>query len=144
MKNKIRNLIYPNHIENMLPLVEELQTKYPSTIIGGSIGLYLHGVKLKRFKNYKGDIDLISFKKIKIELEESKELSSGCDFQDQGKRNGIKVDVCYDMSAKFDSILFKGVIYHVNPLHVILHHKCKYDRHKDTIDLREMLKLKKK
>ena len=43
-----------------LEFVKQLQEKYPSIYIGGSLGLFLHGMKIPRmFNSGKSDIDLI-------------------------------------------------------------------------------------
>jgi hypothetical protein len=137
----LKRIFYPRHIEHSLKYVKELQTKYPTLIVGGSVALYLYGVNLKRFKNWQGDLDFIMDKYTEIDIEKSEELPSNCDFHKQGSYAGKKVDVRFDPVVKFEEILYRGSIYKVGPLEDILEAKCRYKREKDKQDIREMLKI---
>lgn len=137
----LKKILYPKHIEHSLKIVKQLQTEHPTLIIGGSVALYLHGVRVKRFKNWDGDLDFINPTKIDIGLTKTSDLPSNCDFQEQGKYDGIKVDLRFDSEAKFEEVIFNGSLYKVALLEEILKFKCGYGREKDKLDIREMLKL---
>lgn len=136
--NLLKKIFYPNHIEFALKEVRELLEQDWNLIVGGSVALYLQGKKLKRFKNWTGDIDLITTQKTEINLEETKDLPSGCDFEVQGKLGDRKVDVRVDTNAKFNEIWFKGYIYRVSPIDIIIEAKKSYNREKDINDLTEL------
>ena len=137
----LKRILYPNHIEHSLLQVKELQTKFPTLIIGGSVALYLHGIMLQRFNNWSGDFDFINGEGIDLNLDKSGELPSNCDFQVQGTYNERKVDLRIDSELSFDVITYRGFLYKVALLEDILKAKCGYKRDKDKQDLREMLKL---
>lgn len=122
---------------------KELQTKYPIIHAGGSLGLFLHGIKLKRWENTKGDLDIISPYYLYIEEKnDSPEcFPSGCDFQEcfifenNGKR--CKVDYRIDPLQRYDRIEFEGFIYNVSKLETIMEAKIRYSKrnqkHRDDV-----------
>lgn len=136
------------HIET----VKDILAKYPHFIIGGSVGLYLHGIRLERWKkNGLADIDIISpyFTRIEGDSnlqvgEECDELPSGADFDVQSYVNSIKTEIYIDPKSRYDIIEHKGFRYKVNTLENIWAAKLKYSKNnkKHSLDLRETMNLK--
>lgn len=131
--------------------VRTLQKKYPQTIIGGSLALYLHGVRLERYKNG-GDLDITvpyytlfetKGDDLLIEENEGEDRPSGSDFDETLIINGQSADIRVDAKQRYEYIEYKEFKYKVCPLHVIIGAKAKYaqtrngDKHR--LDLREMI-----
>lgn len=140
-------------VKNMkLDIVKAFQEKYPHTQIGGSVGLFLHGIELNRFYNSCiNDLDIITpyytlFEnindKITINLLGEKEYKSGCDFDECIAINGIKADVRIDNHQKYNIIEFEGFKYKVSALEAIWAAKLRYNAKKHNDDLRESMHLK--
>jgi hypothetical protein len=139
MRKLLLKILYPRHIELSLKQVQELLESNKNLIVGGSVALYLQGYKLKRFKNWTGDIDLISIKYIDVKLDKDpQQLPSNCDFQEQGTYQGKKVDVRFDKSATHKIIFFRGYTYKVCDIDTIIQAKRSYNRTKDINDLIEL------
>jgi len=135
-----------------LDIVKAFQEKYPHTQIGGSVGLFLHGIELNRFyNNCVNDLDIITpyytlFEnindKITINLLGEKEYKSGCDFDECITISGIKADVRIDNHQKYNIIEFEGFKYKVSALEAIWAAKLRYNAKKHNDDLRESMHLK--
>ncbi len=135
-----------------LDIVKEIQIKYPMLHVGGSVGLFLHGVRLKRwFNKHKSDIDMVSPYFILPEGEIDEEpityldaKASGNDFDETFMiGNDIKVDYRIDNKQRYEIITFDGFDYKVSPLLTILEAKMRYalmkNGHKHKADLIEMV-----
>lgn len=58
-KEEIYKHIYEENLN--IQVLKDIQTKYPYFHVGGSVGLFLHGVRLSRWvKSTKSDIDLVA------------------------------------------------------------------------------------
>jgi hypothetical protein len=137
--------------ENMkLEDVRKLQTQYPLIHVGGSIGLFLHGIRLKRWKDGGVDIDIVApfftlfedFGDNSIEYIDGKKSSN--DFDENFILNETKVDCRIDPKQKYEIIEYKGFRYKVSTFETIMAAKMKYavngqDKHKN--DIREMCKV---
>ncbi len=133
-----------------LDIVKEIQTAYPHIIVGGSIGLFLHGINLDRWaKGEPSDIDLISPYYTLIEsignlkIEEIEEESSGKDFEYTlsvyGDNGPIQIDLAIDPKSTYKYIDYEGFRYKVNRLENIWAAKLKYHKPKHIKDLEEAL-----
>ena len=136
---------------NLLKLstVRKLQEANPNLIIGGSISLYLQGVRLKRFT--KGDIDYditlpyyqILETKDGINIVDGEDRPSGSDYGETLLINDVKADLRIDPKQKYQILEHKGFKYKIVPLEVIIKAKAEYAltrwglKHKQ--DLREMI-----
>ena len=137
--------------ENMkLDLVKKLQTQYPLVHVGGSIGLYLHGIRLNRFKDVPADIDIIApyfvlfddFGDCQVDYIDGKASSN--DFDQTFILDSVKVDCRIDPKQAYEVIEYKGFKYKVSKFEVILAAKVRYSeknkKHRD--DVREMCGVK--
>jgi len=132
-----------------LETVRELQEKNPELIIGGSISLYLQGVRLDRFHSGMCDYDFILpyYKKLssdKVDMHESDdEEFSGSDFEQKLEINGVKADVRISPTSRYELTEYKGFTYKTIPLLVTLEAKVRYglkkggEKHK--ADIKEMI-----
>lgn len=132
-----------------IELVKTLQDLYPNLIIGGSISLYLRGVKLDRFADGKVDLDVIMPHFIllrtdgTIKVEKIEDRPSGSDYSQTLKVNGNKVDIRIDPFQEYEIITYKGFDFKVVPLHNVIEAKARYAStrwgEKHRADLEEML-----
>lgn len=132
-----------------LSLVYNLQQRFPTLIIGGSVALYLQGVRLKRFEAFDGDLDLILpyYQLLEKEgfsvVEDLEDRPSGSDYGETILINGVKADIRIDPSLKYKVLDYKGYPYKVVPLETIIEAKARYakskwgKKHKE--DLNEMI-----
>lgn len=132
-----------------LDLVKDLQTKYPILHVGGSIGLFLHGIRLKRWaESHQGpDLDLVSPYFILPEPSDDLEIQyidakASCnDFDETFLANGIKVDYRVDNKQRYVIKEFEGFKYKVSTFETIMAAKMRYaqkgqSKHKE--DIREI------
>ena len=115
-----------------IPQTKKLQEKYSNLIIGGSIALYLHGVRLKRFKDGHCDYD-ITFPHFTLlqsledlPIENLEERPSGSDYAETLLIDGVKADIRIDPKQKYSFIKYKDFQYKVVPLETIIEAKAKY------------------
>lgn len=115
-----------------LPKVRKLQEVNPNLIIGGSISLYIQGVRLERFKSGEVDYDItlpyyqILETKDGITVEEAEVRPSGSDYGETLLIDGIKADLRIDPSQKYEVIKYKDFEYKVVPLATIIKAKAEY------------------
>lgn len=138
-----------DRLEDKLKLskLRELQKNYPNIIVGGSISLYLQGVKLKRLeRDGVHDFDLISpywtdLKEVGAKYVDAK--NSGNTFDETFEYQGILLDVVVNNNTKYNIVEFNGHKYKVNEIEEVLEYKIKYARQKNGSkhrnDIREML-----
>ena len=132
-----------------LPTVRKLQEVNPNLIIGGSISLYLQGIRLERFKSGEIDYDItlpyyqILETKDNIAVEEAEARPSGSDYGETLFIDGIKADLRIDPKQKYQILDYKGFNYKIVPLETIIKAKVEYaltkwgKKHKQ--DLQEMI-----
>lgn len=127
-----------------LDTVRHLQSAFPQVIISGSVGLYLHGIRLERFKNQTSDLDIIvpyyiNFEGVKdIRIDYSSPSGPDSDFDYTIICNDVKVDVKIDSHRRWDYIFINEFSYKVSCVESIIAAKIKYidqgkDKHKDDI-----------
>lgn len=133
-----------------LSTVRSLQEANPNLIIGGSISLYLQGVRLSRFKG-STDIDYdftlpyyqILQSKDDINIEDGEDKLSGSDYGETIFIDDVKADLRIDPTQKYELIEYKGFSYKVIPLLTIIKAKVEYaltkwgTKHKE--DITEMI-----
>lgn len=128
-----------------LEKVRELQTKFPLLHVGGSIGLFLHGIRLWRWNSHQAtDIDLIHPYYVVMDSEKVQEIQakkSSNDFDNTYLVNGVKADVKIDPYQKYELVKYKDFTYKVSTFETIMAAKMRYavlgqQKHKD--DIREM------
>ena len=136
-----------------IPTIRQLQSVNPFLIVGGSIALYLHGVRLDRFQSSAViDYDLcIPFFQL-LQGGVGLKIDSGLydkgegydsDFETAVTVNGVKADLRIDPKQRYEIVEYKGFAYKVTPLETIIRAKAEYahtkwgQKHKD--DLLEMI-----
>lgn len=129
-------------LSKTLETLRAFQVKYPSSHIGGSIGLMLRGIDLKRtLKNSDLDITIDEY-----EYDEDSGLdarSDGNDFdyslkKDHGGCHYTRIDIRVNPEPSFDIVYYQGKKYNVSLLRDILYWKKKYadkgvDKHKNDL-----------
>lgn len=122
-------------LKEKLSIIKNFQNKYPDAHVGGSIGLYLHGIDLKRDVN-KFDIDITKKYKLpeaeRIPFESYQESSSPTDFDysfrafESDNAHYAKMEVRVTTEPGFVVIEKEGVNYNVSKLEDIIFWKQKY------------------
>lgn len=136
-----------------LDTVKLLQTKYPLLHIGGSIGLYLHGVRLDRWAFKESDFDFITPYYFVIEPDDNLGIvhidskPSANDFDETMILNGRQLDLRVDPKQRYEIIEHNGFKYKVSLFETIMEAKMRYsmngqNKHRD--DIREMCGVVKK
>lgn len=137
-----------------LESIQLLQTQNPYCFVGGSTGLFLHGLSLKRWEHSTKDIDIItpfffqwtSTKDVDIDMDEEK--TSGNDYNHTFLVNGSKMDVRIDNQQKYEIINYDGFNYKVALIEDILEAKLRYAREKNgekhKMDIFELINYKQK
>ena len=133
-----------------LPTVRSLQEENLNLIIGGSISLYLQGVRLNRFKgcdeiDYDFTLPYYQILKTKdgITIEDGEEKTSGSDYGETIMIDDVKADLRIDPKQKYELLEYKGFTYKIVPLVTIIKAKAEYaltkwgQKHRD--DLNEMI-----
>jgi hypothetical protein len=119
-------------IEKYLEAIKAFQERFPTAHVGGSIGLFLHGVDLKRSLG-QSDIDMTIDETPKIDLQIAayEESSEGSDFDGNFRINMvdnkyIKMEIRVNPEPSFDVINYKGIDYNVSKKRDIIFWKTKY------------------
>jgi hypothetical protein len=129
-------------IQLKLDALKEFQNSHPTAHVGGSIGLMLRGIELKRDLS-RSDLDItvdeFSLKTDTMNLVESSD-SNDFDFALQKNYdNGyVKIDIRISPEPSFDIVQFEEVSYNVSKLRDILFWKNSYankgvQKHKDDL-----------
>jgi hypothetical protein len=105
-----------------LEIIKRIQTKYPTSHVGGSIGLTLRGYDLKRDLT-KSDIDICVTDYVETPKNANELHPSGNDFDFTVEMNGIKICVVNDNQlydvidginvTNFDTIIHYKIDYHL-------------------------------
>jgi len=135
------------HKKLKLDSVQKFLTDFPTAIVGGSLGLFLAGAKLKRvIKDGVGDVDIILPYYVDIASKDyvhsAEDLPSGNDFDTSFLVDGRKFDVVVDPKRKYKEIEYKGFTYKVADYRQTLLAKLNYSLKggkKHTEDLEELL-----
>ena len=135
-----------------LEFYQALQEKFPLAHVGGSLGIFLHGGRLKRWTIFQGDLDIVipyfmcmDIKDDTLNIESVSCKSSSNDFnftlQINIGQEFRKVDVRIDPTQQYVIIEYKGFKYNVSKLATILDAKCRYSwrnaKHYD--DIKELI-----
>lgn len=140
-----------------LPTLRELQAKFPLLQISGSVSLYLHGCRLKRFGDGMNDFDLIhpyyvdlyneaqQDETLDVHVDYDDEKTSGNDFDSTYILDGRRADIRIDPYSRYEIVEHRGHKYRVNTVEDILEAKIKYAKEKGgekhRRDIRELLNL---
>lgn len=120
-------------INQKLGIIKRLQQTFVDAYVGGSFGIFLHGIDLKRSLN-QSDIDMsvqstIDYQKL-VEIDELEEASNPEDFDYCFRYNHFdsytKIDVRRNSEGSFIVIERDGVSYNVAKLEDIIVWKEKY------------------
>ena len=122
-----------NHgIKRALEKLREFQSAFPESHVGGSIGLMLHGIDLKRDLN-KSDLDITNPCALKFEyIKDYAESSSPSDFDHsiraylKDSNVYVKMEIRINPEPSFEIKEFEGNIYNVSKVRDILYWKQKY------------------
>jgi len=122
----------PEQLELRFRTLRDFQEKYPTSHVGGSIGLMIHGIDLKR-ELHKSDLD-ITIDEFKLEPNQTsyEERSDGNDFDYAIKKvygnNDIyvKIDIRITPEPSFEVVEYDGYKYNVSRVKDILFWKKKY------------------
>jgi len=134
VNNNTMNKEIEQGIVERLDIIKDIQDVIPNCHVGGSIGLYLHGIKLQREYN-RSDIDLVIDeeppKKFQIMNRYTETTSNPNDFDYRYRsavKDGlyIKVDIRISPEPSFVVINFMGIDYNVSKQRDILFWKQKY------------------
>lgn len=113
--------------------VRFLQKQNPYCHVGGSVALFLKGLKLKRWeKSIVGDIDLVCpfffqwTKTDEFDIEYKDAKASGNDFDETFILNSIKVDVKIDNTQRYEVVKYNGHDYKISLVETILEAKLRY------------------
>ena len=121
--------------EKVLKTLIVFQAKYPQSHVGGSVGLALHGIDMKRPLNDKTDLDITNPTRIPELLTEKniQESSSPSDFDyslifhhDENNYCYTKIEVRVSPEPSFEVIEYKGNFINVSKLEDILFWKQTY------------------
>jgi len=133
-----------------IKIVQKMMIVHPELIIGGSTALFLHGIRLKRWRNAMSDIDMITPYYVKFEDNVLNELV----FTEQVERiyqsrkshftkiimvnKDIKMDLRIDPKQQYEYVEYEEFKYKVSTLEIIMKAKCKYAidgsiKHKEDI-----------
>lgn len=155
-KEEVDNLYLSDYFK--IELLKSIQTKYPMFHIGGSVGLFLHGVRLKRwykrenkYSTKNSDFDMVTpyfvLPDDEIDGNEVEYLdakASSNDFDETFIVDNTKVDLRIDPKQRYEIIEFDGFKFKVSNLLTILEAKIRYaqqpkgTKHKN--DILEMVK----
>lgn len=131
--------------------LKKLSISCPMYIIGGSVALFLHGIRLKRWTtNPSGELDIITpYFSIPepdngLAMEPSDDYSSGSDFDSVFNYDGVKIDFKVNPLQRYEVVEYKGTKYKVSPMEVILEAKARYamkgkNKEKHRKDILEMV-----
>lgn len=111
-----------------LGTAKKMQEAHPEVVIGGSLALYLHGVRLRRWKVGASDLDMICpyyilFKNSTLVCDKS---STKSDFDQVIHFDNINVDIRIDPKRRYEIITMDDFDFKVTPLEVIWEAKCRY------------------
>ncbi len=147
-EKEIDDILSYENIKPSIDKLKEFQIDYPLSHIGGSLGLFLHGIQLSRFKNFNSQIDfdvILPYYQIikkkeennnlkidgvtlleKVMEEEEVDYSSSNDFDEAVFYDGVKIDLKVDPHQKYEIINFEDFDFKVSKLENILEAKLRY------------------
>ena len=140
-------------LDKRLEIYKAIESVHPGCHIGGSIGLFLHGIDLGR-TFVDSDIDICSFKPNGKEFKDLQKrysetsLASSTDMDEvtykseiaeDGVEKRIKIEYKYDRTQDFKLIEYKGITYRVTLPEIILGWKVLFScrgskKHREDLD----------
>jgi hypothetical protein len=141
-----------NNLETKLKIIQDFQKKYPTSHIGGSIGLFIRGINLNRDLTL-SDLD-ISIDKFEITKDNIKNISfinktsSRSDFDlcfnwiNDDKTFEI-IDLCIIPELNFDKVEFNNFVYNVTPIEHTIKYKEKYANENNQKHINDLIYYKK-
>ena len=138
-------------LDKRLEIYKSIESVHPGCHIGGSIGLFLHGIDLGR-TFIDSDVDICSFKPHGKKLVDSRysetDLASSTDMdevcyesnvEENGVEKKIKIEYKYDKTQDFKLVEYKGVTYRVTLPEIILGWKVLFScrgskKHREDLD----------
>lgn len=135
-----------------LPALKLFQEKFPMCHVGGSLGLFLHGVRLDRFsKAAKSDLDIImpyftlfeSTDGMTVKWNDAKKSANDFDetFMCTTEIGTFKVDVKIDPKQRYEIVEYEGFKYKVSKLETILEAKMRYSLNGQTKHLQDIYEM---
>ena len=119
-------------MELKLETLRDFLDKHPTAHVGGSIGLMLRGINLRR-ELCSSDLDITvdEFNCLDLSSEGLSERSDGNDFDHSLKKDHVdgnytKIDIRINPEPSFEVISYNGITYNVSKLRDILFWKKKY------------------
>lgn len=121
-------------LDKRLEIYKKIEEAHPGCHLGGSIGLFLHGIDLGR-TFVDSDIDICSFKPNGKEFKDLQkryseiglasatdmdEVSYRSEVEEDGVEKRIKIEYKYDRTQNFKVVEYKGVTYRVTLPNIIL------------------------
>lgn len=142
-QDEVDSVVYVESIN--LETIKQIQSYNPTYHIGGSAGLFLHGILLNRIKTgWNCDLDFVTpFYTIpegsdtdKISMGDSKRSAN--DFDEAFVFNDVHCDVRVDNRQKYDLVEYQGFKFKVSKLETIMAAKFKYamngqNKHKSDV-----------
>lgn len=132
-----------NGITEQLEFIRDFQETHKESHVGGSIGLFLHGIDLKRDLRL-SDIDITTPELMEekfINNPDIQDRSDPSDFDKSYKKNlpsghYLKMDIRISPEPSFEVINFEGYSYNVSKVRDIIFWKTKYatNGHRKHID----------
>ncbi len=129
-----------------LELARKIQKSHPEMIIGGSLALFLHGIRLSRWKtSAPSDLDLVLPYYTHIEGSDFIVDNSTIDIKSNGKDfdmlvvvDNSTIDIKIDPKRRYETVIYEDITYFVSPLEVIWEAKCRYaalgnSKHRDDL-----------
>lgn len=125
-----------------LELARKIQKSHPEMVIGGSLALFLHGIRLSRWKtSAPSDLDLVLPYYTHIEDSDfivDKSKSDSKDFDMIVVVDNSTIDIKIDPKRRYESVIYEDITYFVSPLEVIWEAKCRYaalgnSKHRDDL-----------
>lgn len=129
------------HIKNKLQTLLDFQQKYPTSHVGGSIGLFIRGIDMQRSLR-SSDLDIIidNFTENDCRCFVKRTENDCCCFVERSDNNDFdfalkkcnndgfctKIDIRVRPESSFDVVEFEGKRYNVSKLRDILFWKNKY------------------
>ena len=99
-------MTHENRINQKLEAVKDFQIKYPTSHVGGSVGLFIRGIDVKRSLN-NSDLDITIDENMKDKIIECVKILKECTMQDVATYLGVSV---HKVSGRFGELVKMGVL----------------------------------
>lgn len=135
-------------LKKKLEILKDFQLSYPTSHVGGSIGLFLRGVNLYRDLSLSDlDITIDELKDDNDPLTKSTSNSDRMDFnysitKETNENSFVKIDIRINPEPSFDVVEFEGVSYNVSKYRDILFWKTKYANRGNVKHINDLITIK--